>query len=81
MKKVKKSGIANAAEAVSVQVKGGQPSVDVIDRRVRESSGEMLKRLNIELPEAVHKELKLEAVMKGVSMRQLVEEMLKARYR
>jgi len=28
----------------------------------------------------VHKELKLEAVMKGVSMRQLVEEMLKARY-
>jgi len=81
MKKVKKSGIANAVEAVSVQVKGGQSSVDVIDRRVRESSGEMLKRLNIELPETVHKELKLEAVMKGVSMRQLVEEMLKARYR
>jgi len=51
-----------------------------VTRRIRESSGESLKRLNIELPEDVHKELKLEAVMKGVSMRQLVEEMLRARY-
>ncbi len=82
MKKLKKSGISSAAEAVSSHV--NSPSLPVTEetvRRVRESSGERLKRLNIELPEAVHKELKLEAVMKGVSMRQLVEEMLKARYR
>jgi len=81
MKKVKKSGIANAAEAVARQVKGKSLPVEAPIQRVRESSGEALKRLNIELPEAVHRELKLEAVMKGVSMRQLVEEMLKARYR
>ncbi len=80
MKKVRKSGIANAAEAVSQQVKGRSLPVKPTAQRVRESSGEALKRLNIELPEAVHRELKLEAVMKGVSMRQLVEEMLKARY-
>jgi len=80
MKKVQKSGIANAAEAVSRQVKGRSLPVESVAQRVRESSGEALKRLNIELPEAVHRELKLEAVMKGVSMRQLVEEMLKARY-
>jgi len=80
MKTVKKSGIANAAEAVARQVKGKSLPVETTVQRVRESSGETLKRLNIELPEAVHRELKLEAVMKGVSMRQLVEEMLKARY-
>jgi len=72
MKKIKSGGMGAAADAVASSRE---------KRRVRESSGEALKRLNIELPEDVHKELKLEAVMKGVSMRQLVEEMLQARYR
>jgi len=82
MKKViVKRGIASAAEAVTTQVNGQALPVETAVQRVRESSGEALKRLNIELPEAVHRELKLEAVMKGISMRQLVEEMLKARYR
>lgn len=81
MKKVKTSGIANAAAAVNTQVQGAlSQAPEATAQRVREASGEVLKRLNIELPEVVHKELKLEAVMKGVSMRQLVEEMLKARY-
>jgi len=82
MKKVKQGGIASAAEAVSKQVQGASLPVTepATARRVRGASGEALKRLNIELPEAVHRELKLEAVMKGVSMRQLVEEMLKTRY-
>jgi predicted HicB family RNase H-like nuclease len=78
MKKVKAGGISNAVQRVSAQVEPNKSAAS--RRRVRESSGEMLKRLNIELPEDVHKELKIEAVMKGVSMRQLVEEMLRARY-
>jgi len=78
MKKVKSGGLSDAVGRVSKQVRFDDATQNT--RRVRESSGEALKRLNIELPEDVHKELKLEAVMKGVSMRQLVEEMLKARY-
>ncbi|MDQ6968053.1 MAG: toxin-antitoxin system HicB family antitoxin [Mariprofundaceae bacterium] len=79
MKKINTGGLGDAVHKVSAQVYHdiGESQVK---RRVRESSGESLKRLNIELPEDVHKELKVEAVMKGVSMRQLVEEMLRARY-
>ena len=78
MKKVKSAGMSNAVQRVSAQLDSDDGVAS--KRRVRESSGELLKRLNIELPEDVHKELKIEAVMKGVSMRQLVEEMLRARY-
>jgi len=81
MKKVNAGGLSDAANKVSKRVHNQDIGDSQVKRRVRESSGESLKRLNIELPEDVHKELKLEAVMKGVSMRQLVEEMLRARYR
>jgi len=80
MKKVNTGGLGDAVNKVSRHVHNQDIGSSQITRRVRESSGESLKRLNIELPEDVHKELKLEAVMKGVSMRQLVEEMLRARY-
>jgi len=80
MKKVNTGGLGDAANKVSKRVHYQDMSEVQTTRRIRESSGESLKRLNIELPEDVHKELKLEAVMKGVSMRQLVEEMLRARY-
>jgi len=80
MKKVNVGGLIDAVNKVSKRVHQDMGDLQVT-RRIRESSGESLKRLNIELPEDVHKELKLEAVMKGVSMRQLVEEMLRARYR
>ena len=81
MKKVNSGGLGDAVSRVSTQVHNRDVGVSQTKRRVRESSGESLKRLNIELPEDVHQELKIEAVMKGVSMRQLVEEMLRARYR
>ncbi|MDQ6955647.1 MAG: toxin-antitoxin system HicB family antitoxin [Mariprofundaceae bacterium] len=81
MKKVNRGGLGDAANKVSKRVHHQDMGEVQTSRRIRESSGESLKRLNIELPEDVHKELKLEAVMKGVSMRQLVEEMLRARYR
>jgi len=80
MKKVNVGGLSDAANKVSKRVLNQDVGNSQVTRRIRESSGESLKRLNIELPEDVHKELKLEAVMKGVSMRQLVEEMLRARY-
>lgn len=80
MKKVNVGGLSDAVNKVSQRVHNQDIGDSEVQRRVRESSGEALKRLNIELPEDVHKELKLEAVMKGVSMRQLVEEMLRARY-
>lgn len=80
MKKVNVGGLSDAVSKVSKRVYNQDIGDSEAKRRVRESSGESLKRLNIELPEDVHKELKLEAVMKGVSMRQLVEEMLRARY-
>jgi len=80
MKKVNTGGLGDAVNKVSKRVHNQDIGSLQVTRRVRESSGEPLKRLNIELPEDVHKELKLEAVMKGVSMRQLVEEMLQARY-
>jgi len=80
MKKVNVGGLNDAVSKVSKRVYNQEIGDSEAKRRVRESSGESLKRLNIELPEDVHKELKLEAVMKGVSMRQLVEEMLRARY-
>jgi len=81
MKKVNVGGLSDAVNKVSKRVLNQDIGDLQVTRRIRESSGESLKRLNIELPEDVHKELKLEAVMKGVSMRQLVEEMLRARYR
>jgi len=81
MKKVSVGGLSDAVNRVAVHATQQDTVESHVQRRVRESSGEFLKRLNIELPEDVHKELKLEAVMKGVSMRQLVEEMLRARYR
>jgi len=80
MKKVSRGGLGDAVNKVSARVHQQDVGQVQTARRIRESSGEALKRLNIELPEDVHKELKLEAVMKGVSMRQLVEEMLRARY-
>jgi predicted HicB family RNase H-like nuclease len=80
MKKVNVGGLNDAVNKVSKRVLNQDVGNSQVTRRIRESSGESLKRLNIELPEDVHKELKLEAVMKGVSMRQLVEEMLRARY-
>jgi len=80
MKKVNVGGLNDAVNKVSKRVLDQDVGNSQVTRRIRESSGESLKRLNIELPEDVHKELKLEAVMKGVSMRQMVEEMLRARY-
>jgi len=80
MKKVNVGGLNDAVNKVSKRVLDQDVGNSQVTRRIRESSGESLKRLNIELPEDIHKELKLEAVMKGVSMRQLVEEMLRARY-
>jgi len=80
MKKVNVGGLNDAVNKVSKRVLDQDVGDSQVTRRIRESSGESLKRLNIELPEDVHKELKLEAVMKGVSMRQMVEEMLRGRY-
>ncbi|MDQ6954074.1 MAG: hypothetical protein Q9M20_01350 [Mariprofundaceae bacterium] len=81
MKKISVGGLGDAVHRVMTQVIHQDGAESQTQRRVRESSGELLKRLNIELPEDVHKELKLESVMKGISMRQLIEEMLRARYR
>ena len=80
MKKINGGGLGDAVQKVARQVHHQDIGDSDVQRRVRESTGESLRRLNIELPEDVHRELKLEAVLKGVSMRQLVEEMLRARY-